>query len=226
MCDNKGVNPHLRGGRLENHLETPPSVHPTEIRTSISPSSAVELNMTSALANYGTEAELRFILRGVGERVKITSRSVINPCPSKFHQSVSKEYRSSLLRLPARKISGINRESSLEPQGQQPGAITTRPQGQLTFSIADLIVNLPMDMVGVSEGHRVGVSEVHRVGVSEGQMVDVSEGQRVGVSEGHREKPPPVHPTEIRTSISPSSAVEINMTSALANYATEAGSNK
>nr|CAD7431312.1 unnamed protein product [Timema monikensis] len=30
-------------------------VHPTEIRTSISPSSAVELNSTSALANYATE---------------------------------------------------------------------------------------------------------------------------------------------------------------------------
>nr|CAD7428962.1 unnamed protein product [Timema monikensis] len=36
------------------------------------------------------------------------------------------------------------------------------------------------------------------------------------------EKLPPVHPTEIRTSISPSSAVELNTTSALANYATEA----
>nr|CAD7575537.1 unnamed protein product [Timema californicum] len=35
------------------------------------------------------------------------------------------------------------------------------------------------------------------------------------------EQPPPVHPTEIRTSISPSSAVELNTTSALANYATE-----
>nr|CAD7602476.1 unnamed protein product [Timema genevievae] len=35
-------------------------------------------------------------------------------------------------------------------------------------------------------------------------------------------KPPPVHPTEIRTSISPSSAVGLNTTSALANYATEA----
>nr|CAD7262418.1 unnamed protein product [Timema shepardi] len=34
-------------------------------------------------------------------------------------------------------------------------------------------------------------------------------------------KPPPDHPTEIRTSISPSSAVELNTTSALANYATE-----
>nr|CAD7395973.1 unnamed protein product [Timema poppensis] len=38
-----------------------------------------------------------------------------------------------------------------------------------------------------------------------------------------REKPPPVHPTEIRTSISASSAVELNTISALANYATEAG---
>nr|CAD7264467.1 unnamed protein product [Timema shepardi] len=37
-----------------------------------------------------------------------------------------------------------------------------------------------------------------------------------------KEKPPPVHPTEIRTSIFPSSAVELNTTSALANYATEA----
>nr|CAD7430731.1 unnamed protein product [Timema monikensis] len=37
-----------------------------------------------------------------------------------------------------------------------------------------------------------------------------------------QEKTPPVHPTEIGTSISPSSAVELNMTSVLANYATEA----
>nr|CAD7398431.1 unnamed protein product [Timema cristinae] len=35
------------------------------------------------------------------------------------------------------------------------------------------------------------------------------------------EKPPPVHPTEIRTSISPSSEVELNTTVTLANYATE-----
>nr|CAD7596243.1 unnamed protein product [Timema genevievae] len=38
-------------------LKENPIVHPTEIRTSISPSSAVELNTTSALANYATEAE-------------------------------------------------------------------------------------------------------------------------------------------------------------------------
>nr|CAD7430217.1 unnamed protein product [Timema monikensis] len=52
------VNPHLRGGRVENHLEKPPPVHPTEIQTSISPSSAVELNTTSVLAKYTPEAVL------------------------------------------------------------------------------------------------------------------------------------------------------------------------
>nr|CAD7589822.1 unnamed protein product [Timema genevievae] len=44
-------------GEIEVRIsETPPPVHPNEIRTSSSPSSAVELNTTSALANYATEA--------------------------------------------------------------------------------------------------------------------------------------------------------------------------
>nr|CAD7592893.1 unnamed protein product [Timema genevievae] len=38
------------------YQSTTEAVHPTETRTSISPSSAVELNTTSALANYATEA--------------------------------------------------------------------------------------------------------------------------------------------------------------------------
>nr|CAD7576902.1 unnamed protein product [Timema californicum] len=45
--------------------EKPPPVHPTEIRTSISPSSAVELNTTSALANYDTEAGLYIVTLGI-----------------------------------------------------------------------------------------------------------------------------------------------------------------
>nr|CAD7399692.1 unnamed protein product [Timema cristinae] len=58
------VNPDLRGGRVENHLgKTTPSSPDRDsnldlLRTSISPSSAVELNTTSALANYATEAEV------------------------------------------------------------------------------------------------------------------------------------------------------------------------
>nr|CAD7443438.1 unnamed protein product [Timema bartmani] len=46
------VNPHLRGGRVENDLGKATPVHPTEIRTSISPSSTVELNTTSALYSF------------------------------------------------------------------------------------------------------------------------------------------------------------------------------
>nr|CAD7257668.1 unnamed protein product [Timema shepardi] len=56
------VNPDLRGGRVENHLGKKNSVHPTEIRTSISPSSTVELNTTSVLANYATEEWLAVTL--------------------------------------------------------------------------------------------------------------------------------------------------------------------
>nr|CAD7462952.1 unnamed protein product [Timema tahoe] len=41
---------------LANYATKAGEVHPTEIRTSISPSSAVEPNTTSALANYATEA--------------------------------------------------------------------------------------------------------------------------------------------------------------------------
>ncbi|CAG2052910.1 unnamed protein product [Timema podura] len=53
------VNPHLRGKKVENHLGKPPPVHPTEIRTSIFPSSKVELNMNSTLANYATEEVMK-----------------------------------------------------------------------------------------------------------------------------------------------------------------------
>nr|CAD7575261.1 unnamed protein product [Timema californicum] len=77
------VNPHLRGERVENHLgktnlsspgrdsnldfpvfssraqhdkrEKPPSVHPTKIQTSISPSQQSSFNTTIVLANYATE---------------------------------------------------------------------------------------------------------------------------------------------------------------------------
>nr|CAD7444136.1 unnamed protein product [Timema bartmani] len=53
------------GGRSsQSLLEKPPPVHPTKIRTSISPSSAVGHNTTSALANYATEAELEALVSG------------------------------------------------------------------------------------------------------------------------------------------------------------------
>nr|CAD7259987.1 unnamed protein product [Timema shepardi] len=73
------VKPHLRGGRMENHLGKTTPVHPNEIRTSISPSSAVELNTTSALANYANEAAL---LGGPGEPscpAGVTTRELNTP---------------------------------------------------------------------------------------------------------------------------------------------------
>nr|CAD7260470.1 unnamed protein product [Timema shepardi] len=60
------VNPHLHGGRVENHLGKTTPVHPTGIRTSIFPSSEVELNTTSALANYATEAGYEPVSHSMG----------------------------------------------------------------------------------------------------------------------------------------------------------------
>nr|CAD7571314.1 unnamed protein product [Timema californicum] len=50
----------------------------------------------------------------------------------------------------------------------------------------------------------------------EGELSDEEKWKKE--KEDEEEKPLPVHPTEIRTSISPSSAVELNTSSALANY--------
>nr|CAD7454809.1 unnamed protein product [Timema tahoe] len=61
-------------------------------------------------------------------------------------------------------------------------------------------------------------SSGRHLGRAMGAVADILGGNSMPL----QEKPPPVHPTEIRTSISPSSAVELNTTSALANYATEA----
>nr|CAD7259467.1 unnamed protein product [Timema shepardi] len=50
------IEPTSRGVKLKGCSNEPVFIHPTDIRTSISPSSVVELNTTSALANYATEA--------------------------------------------------------------------------------------------------------------------------------------------------------------------------
>nr|CAD7605997.1 unnamed protein product [Timema genevievae] len=51
-----GTKPDIVTPTVPDSPEKKPPIHPTEIRTSISPSSAVELYTTSALANYTTEA--------------------------------------------------------------------------------------------------------------------------------------------------------------------------
>ncbi|CAG2057618.1 unnamed protein product [Timema podura] len=68
-------------GNLSASVEKPPPVHPTEIRTSISPSSAVELNTTSALANYATEVDGLLLVLVV--LLSLTSSQELRtPCPS------------------------------------------------------------------------------------------------------------------------------------------------
>nr|CAD7259002.1 unnamed protein product [Timema shepardi] len=127
-------------------FRNPPPVHSTDIRTLISPSSAVELNTTSALVNYATEADL----------ILANATSV-----GRFKFLV----------------------------------LLAMVQGVL-WSVAALLAILANACVfPISEDpfQTALASYVY------------------------------VHPTEIRTSISPSSAVELNTTSALANYATEAG---
>nr|CAD7570997.1 unnamed protein product [Timema californicum] len=59
------VNPHLSGGRLENHLgKTTPS-YPIEIRTSIAPTSAVELNTNLALKAVDEKVSVAFKPHGL-----------------------------------------------------------------------------------------------------------------------------------------------------------------
>nr|CAD7266518.1 unnamed protein product [Timema shepardi] len=54
------VNPHLRRGRVENHLgKNHPQFTRPRFKPRSPPSSAVELTTTSALANYATEAGLK-----------------------------------------------------------------------------------------------------------------------------------------------------------------------
>nr|CAD7445508.1 unnamed protein product [Timema bartmani] len=71
-----------------------------------------------------------------------------------------------------------------------------------------------------SYGASVAAKIMAKYGFREGQGLGKKE---QGIASALQEKPPSVHPTEIRTPISPSSAAEHNTTSALANYATEAG---
>nr|CAD7589086.1 unnamed protein product [Timema genevievae] len=56
------VNPHLRGGRVENHLgKTTPSSPDRDSNLDL-PVLEVELNTTGALANYATEAGLTWLM--------------------------------------------------------------------------------------------------------------------------------------------------------------------
>nr|CAD7257511.1 unnamed protein product [Timema shepardi] len=168
------VNPHLRGGRVEDHLGKTTSSSPDRDSNLISPSSAVELNTTSALTNYATEAgivpyPLRHICRA--------------DSPHSFFQNGRRE-----------------------PLVQE-GCIVRRLNGHAALNKSQ------------KRGRDDGLSDDTLIPRPLVSMLALRERERV---ENHLGKNS-VHPIKIRTSISPSSAVELNTTSALASYATEAG---
>nr|CAD7203762.1 unnamed protein product [Timema douglasi] len=164
------VNPHLRGGRVETHLGKTTPVHSTEIRTSISPSSAVELNTTSA-------------------RTRIRFRRVVN------------------IYINFNKMEG---ETSVKIEPEEDLEYYLHQED--TFEIKSEI-DLPIKS---EEGFKEEIQDYQQPEYCPGPLTFPP------IKEELPEKPPPAHPTEIRASISPSSAVELNTTSALANYATEA----
>nr|CAD7257652.1 unnamed protein product [Timema shepardi] len=172
-------NPHLREGRVENYLGKTLSIHPTEIRASISPSSAVKLNTTSTLANYVTEAG-----KGIKKMVwrKITLISVEGGSV-KNHGDTPKTHIN-----PVRVVASETTNRGLRWSYAYLAGIHCRPK-------------IPLK-------ERRGSKPAFAWRES---------------GKPFRKNHPPVHPTEIRALISPSSGVELNTTSALANYATEAG---
>nr|CAD7462383.1 unnamed protein product [Timema tahoe] len=85
---------HLESLSLTNNHATPggrvfKTIHPTEIRTSISPSSAVELNTTSTLANYATEAGYQLIKKQGGSIIT-NMPEYLNDCNAKLSTNVGK----------------------------------------------------------------------------------------------------------------------------------------
>nr|CAD7578615.1 unnamed protein product [Timema californicum] len=196
-------------------------IHLTDIRTSISPSSAVELNTTSALSNYTTDAGkccertelfhnlITFIL--VEKRImrRVTTEEII----TRYNYDNNKKpttHKGKKVLLSREPKLIENTKKSLFIQGRK-----TTPL--ITNCLKDLVRRLIC--TGAMPPHTI------MSGIGKVELEEVNPHLRGGRVENHLgPPPPPVHPTKIQTSISPSSAVELNTTSALANYTTEAGS--
>nr|CAD7260199.1 unnamed protein product [Timema shepardi] len=276
------VNPHLRGGRVENHLGTPP-VHPTEIRTSISPSSAVELNTTRALANYATEAGV-FMSYMTGKdmtsryghpkcRLFISRSGGTERCLGEVYPQLGRVDHLEKKNHPQYTHLGSNPDLPVfgnrvhcESNALDNAATEVGESGYTSpmFSLLHFVIKIRQARTGSETRWGIGGDEGGQMFLSNSrfggrifygiilkidwttddaeirgynprlslqmalenrlkvELEEVSPHLRGGRVENHLGTPPPVHPTEIRTSISPSSAVKLNTTSALANYATEA----
>nr|CAD7577457.1 unnamed protein product [Timema californicum] len=203
--------------------------------TSISPSSAVELNTTSALANYATEADQSYSFlylnsprcEPAGDRAAaaIIDNSA-NICGYRVscgqHSEPSGHW--SQFSKPERLL--ISSNNVTQVSSSPPSPTTDKPQivvrhfpqrGSSNYFCSTLTASYyPFGLYALSTNYANGL----RIGNVE--LEEVNPHLRGGRVENHL----PVYPTDIRNSISSSSAIEINTTSALANYATEAGSIK
>nr|CAD7573475.1 unnamed protein product [Timema californicum] len=199
------VNPHLSGGRVENHVGRPPPVHPTEIRTSISPYSAVELNTTSAIANYATEAVLILNHSRLESWQPCDNPHALNATNVKPAAS-GNEHRSLEL--------STTLHSTCSNRAHR-GIKSHWPQSSTEVAALEACSQNPTDGEGMIKGNTSLLSLSPLTSPPSFfppyfllPLPDTT--------------PAAVHPTEIRASISPSSAVELNVTSALANHTTEA----
>nr|CAD7428056.1 unnamed protein product [Timema monikensis] len=231
------VSPHLRGERVENHLGKTTPVHPTDIRTSISPSSAVELNTTCALANHVTEVGFwvigYFIVTSFYTRGQTHTYLMFNCEESLFTRLAKSPIEIPILIFVGKSsvISGLclhlsgkqtTFRSLLQPiiAGfffERSYAFYVRSGGPThllhRYLNRDLFTHWlnPLDVV----------QSCHKEGLCQ-QFLTRNDPQ----AKREKRMSDQVHPTEIRTSISPSSEVDLNTTNALANYATEVGLSK
>nr|CAD7257702.1 unnamed protein product [Timema shepardi] len=211
------------------------AVHPTEIRTSISPSSTVELNTTSALANYATEA-------GIG-KVKLEEANphlrggrVENHFRKNHPQFTQPRFEP---RSPPSSAVELNTISALAHYATEAvchyfsGHPPVYEKHSKIFvwncklhSASDVVFDFcaHANIGGECGGRRdfqvdrallLSQCRLWRDGIGKVELEEVNPHLRGGRVENHLGKPPQVHPTEIRTSISPSSAAELNTTSQL-----------
>nr|CAD7199333.1 unnamed protein product [Timema douglasi] len=221
-----GHNCKLVWGRVPRAVGTrfvssgkPPSVHPTEIRTSISPSSAVELNTTS-------EASNDLYLRWGGTRPDEKPCTVtVERAEPRFTQNNNKVMESCLLFFPH----GCNISQNWEGLGigkVELEEVNPHLRGwRVENHLGKTTPQFTRPRFEPRSPHLSAVEQLNTTSALANYAAEAGSEPTFEWRESgkpFRKNHPPVHPTEIRTSISPSSAVELNTTSALANYATEA----
>nr|CAD7593743.1 unnamed protein product [Timema genevievae] len=128
--------------------QSAPPVHPTEIRTSISPSSAAELNTTGALSNCATEAE--------GETKKPPQSSVIETRPTTQVSVVT-----SPPEIKPSKTTGKGSEKKASSTEQKLHKVSSSIEEVKVAILSSVVeVRAPSSVVNVLEGPQVFSSKV------------------------------------------------------------------